>query len=214
MRIAVHPVLQGRGLGSQLVKHVTEQVRGTANDYIGSSFGVTPGLLRFWTKMGWVPARLSIQRGASSGTHSLVMLKPLSRRGEDLLLKARERFVAQFPHQLCDSLRDLDAGLVYSLMQNVRPCRIEVSEADLADVQAFAAGQRLLEVAIGSVWRWACHALMTSSRASRLDEQELALLVARVLQRHGWRESARRIDVPGRAQAQAVLRRCVAKLIG
>jgi tRNA(Met) cytidine acetyltransferase len=213
MRIAVHPTLQGRGLGSRLVRHITEQVQRTATDYIGSSFGVTPGLLGFWTRMGWSPARLSIQRGASSGTHSLVMLKPLSSRGEDLLVKARERFVAQFPHQLCDSLRDLDAGLVCGLMQNAGPCPIEPGEADLADVQAFAFQQRLLEVSIGSVWRWACHTLMTSSRATRLDEQELTLLVARVLQKHDWQECAKRIDVPGRAQAQDVLRRAVAKLL-
>jgi tRNA(Met) cytidine acetyltransferase len=213
MRIAVHPALQGRGLGARLVKHITEQVQIVANDYIGSSFGVTPGLLGFWTKMGWSPARLSIQRGASSGAHSLVMLKPLSPGGEDLLLKARQRFVAQFPYQLCDSLRDLDAGLVCSLMRNAGPCRIEPDEADLADVRAFAFEQRLLEVSIGSVWRWACHALMTSSHASRLDEQELSLLVARVLQKHSWQECAQRIDVPGRAQAQTVLRTAVAKLI-
>jgi len=110
-------------------------------------------------------------------------------------------------------LRDLDAGLVCSLMQNAGPCRIAPGEADLADVQAFASGQRLLEVSIGSVWRWTCHVLMTSRRVSRLDEQELTLLVARVLQKHSWQECAQRIDVPGRAQAQNVLRTAVAKLI-
>ncbi|MEN8763975.1 MAG: GNAT family N-acetyltransferase, partial [Thiogranum sp.] len=213
MRIAVHPSLQGRGLGGRLVSHITGQLQHSATDYVGSSFGVTPDLLRFWTKMGWLPARLSIQRGASSGTHSLMMLKALSSRGEQLLIKARERFFAQFPHQLSDSLRDLDAGLVCSLMHNAGACRIEPGEADLADVQAFASAQRLLEVSIGSVWRWACHALMTSSRASQLDEQELTLLVARVLQKHSWQECAQRIEVPGRAQAQTVLRTAVAKLI-
>jgi len=63
------------------------------------------------------------------------------------------------------------------------------------------------------VWRWACHTLMTSSRALRLDEQELSLLVARVLQKHRWQECARQIGVPGRAQAQTVLRAAVEKLI-
>jgi tRNA(Met) cytidine acetyltransferase len=213
MRIAVHPSLQGRGLGGRLVSHITGQLQHSATDYVGSSFGVTPDLLRFWTKMGWLPARLSIQRGASSGTHSLMMLKALSSRGEELLFKARERFFAQFPYQLSDSLRDLDAGLVCSLMQNAGACRIEAGEADLADVRAFASAQRLLEVSIGSVWRWACHVLMTSSRASQLDEQELTLLVARVLQKHSWQECAQRIEVPGRAQAQTVLRTAVAKLI-
>ena len=213
MRIAVHPVLQGRGLGGRLVSYITEQGRRAGYDYIGSSFGVTPALLGFWAKQGWVPARLSIQRGASSGAHSLLMLTHLSPRGEDLLLKAKGRFVAQFPYQLCDSLRGLDADLVCSLMKNAGPSGIEPDEADLADVRAFACGQRLLEVSIGSVWRWVCHTLMSSSRASRLGEQELTLLVARVLQKHGWQECAQQIGVAGRAQAQAVLRTAVAKLI-
>jgi tRNA(Met) cytidine acetyltransferase len=214
MRIAVHPALQRRGLGSRLVHHISEQTQAAANDYIGSSFGVTPELLRFWSKMGWLPARLSIRRGASSGTHSLLMMKPLSPAGEALLLKARERLVAQFPHQLCDSLRDLDAGLVSSLMRKAGPCQIEVSEADLADVRAFALEKRLLEVSIGSVWRWACHTLMNSDRVARLDEVELTLLVARVLQKHGWQECVRRLKLAGRAQAQTMLRSAVAKLIG
>ena len=213
MRIAVHPLLQGRGLGGRLVKHISQQMQGSAHDYIGSSFGVTSDLLSFWSGLGWSPARLSIRRGASSGTHSLLMLKSLSAGGEDLLRSARERFCAQFPHQLCDSLRDLDAELVYSLMRNAGPCRIAVSEADLADVRAFAFEQRLLEVSIGSVWRWTCHALMNSSRAVHLDEVERHLLVARVLQKRSWQECARRVNVAGRAQAQTVLRTAVAKLI-
>ena len=213
MRIAIHPALQRRGLGSRLVRHITEQVRSNGTDYIGSSFGVTSDLLRFWTSLGWTPARLSIKRGSSSGTHSLVMLKPLSRAGEDLLKGARDRFVAQFPHQLGDSLRDLDAGLACSLMKHAGSRVSAPSRADFKEVQAFASGKRLLEVSIGSVWRWACYELATGGRASRLAEKERIVLVARVLQRHDWQQCARLVDVPGRAQAQALLRAAVAKVL-
>jgi tRNA(Met) C34 N-acetyltransferase TmcA len=141
------------------------------------------------------------------------MLKPLAAAGETLVATAGERFAAQFPHQLGDSLRDLDAGLACSLMQCAGLSAAEPSEADLLDVRAFAFEQRLLEVSIGSVWRWACRVLMTSSRASRLDENELVLLVTRVLQKHDWQVCARRANLSGRAQAQAVLRAAVTKLL-
>jgi tRNA(Met) cytidine acetyltransferase len=213
MRIAVHPMLQRRGLGKRLVTHITEQARCDGNAYIGSCFGVTSDLLSFWAGMGWSPARLSIQRGSSSGAHSLVMLKPLAAAGEKLLVTARERFAAQFPHQLGDSLRDFDASLACSLMQCAGGSAAEPSEADLLDVRAFAFEQRLLEVSIGSLWRWACRVLMASSRASRLDENELVLLVMRILQKHDWQACARRASLSGRAQAQAVLRAAVAKLL-
>ncbi len=214
MRIAVHPVLQRRGFGSRLVSHITEQARGDGNDYIGASFGISPELLEFWTaRMRWCPVRLSIQSGSSSGTRSLVMLKSLSSAGERLLARARDRFVAQFPHQLGDSLRDLDAALVCSLLYYGGMSVEQPGEADLADVWAFAHGQRMLEVSIGALWRWACWVLMTSSRASRLDENERILLVARVLQKHDWQVCAQRSSLSGRAQAQATLRAAVAKLL-
>ncbi|MFQ5644861.1 MAG: tRNA(Met) cytidine acetyltransferase TmcA [Thiogranum sp.] len=214
MRIAVHPVLQGRGLGTRLVEHISEQVRSEGCDYIGSSFAATPELLDFWSALGWSAARLGIQRGASSGSHSVVMLKHLSERGRELTRSAGERFFAQFPHQLSDSLHDLEAQLVVRLMrQRTGPCSIEPDAADLQDVRAFALEQRMPEVSIGSLWRVACHALMTGRGVAGLDENQRTLLVARVLQKHGWRVCAERVGVPGRSQALSMLRGAVAKLI-
>ena len=214
MRIAVHPAVQGRGLGTRLVEHISVQVQAEGYDYIGSSFGSTPELLDFWTALGWSVARLGIQRGTSSGSHSVVMLNHLTDRGKALTRLASVRFVAQFPHQLCDSLRDLDVQLVVRLMrQQAVQCSVEPDEADWQDVRAFALEQRMLEVSIGSVWRLTCHAFMTGHGVSELDENQLTLLVTRVLQKHSWRVCAERVNVPGRAQALSMLRGAVARLI-
>jgi tRNA(Met) cytidine acetyltransferase len=213
MRIAVHPVVQGQGLGTRLVEHISAKVQGEGYDYIGSSFAATPELLDFWTAPGWSAARLGIQRGTSSGSHSVVMLNHLTDRGKVLVQLANERFLSQFPHQLSDSLRDLDTQLVVRLMRSQkRQYSIEPEEADWQDVRAFAFEQRLLEVSIGSVWRVTCHALMSGHGVSKLDENQLALLVARVLQRHSWRVCAERVNVPGRTQALSMLRGAVAIL--
>ncbi len=214
MRIAVHPAVQGLGLGTRLVESVTEQARSKGLDYIGSSFAATPELLDFWTRSGWSVARLGIQRGAISGSHSVVMLRGLSEQGRALSRRAGERFLAQFPQQLCDSLRDLDAALVTRLLrQRTGACPVEPDAADRQDAKAFAFEQRLLEVSIGSIWRLTCHALMTGQGIAELDEDQLELLVARVLQKHDWPTCAQRLQLPGRPQALSLLRGAVAKLI-
>jgi len=212
MRIAVHPAVQRRGLGLKLVRFVTEQVAAAGCDYIGSSFGASAGLLQFWARLGWLPVRLSIQAGASSGQHSAVLLKSLSAQGERLVGRARERFFAHFPHQLSDSLRQLEPQLVCSVMRNGKYAA-SLSAADWQDVEAFALQRRLPEVAIGALWRLCCKALEDGAPLSGLDEQEKILLVARVLQKRCWQECVRLIGVAGRADAVAVLRGAVARLI-
>ena len=104
--------------------------------------------------------------------------------------------------------------LVVRLMrQQAVQCSVEPDEADWQDVRAFALEQRMLEVSIGSVWRLTCHAFMTGHGVSELDENQLTLLVTRVLQKHSWRVCAERVNVPGRAQALSMLRGAVARLI-
>ena len=212
MRIAVHPAVQRRGLGQRLVEHITTQARQTQRDYIGSSFGATPELLDFWHAAGWSPVRLSVQRGASSGTHSVIMLKPLGEAGDVLAEQAGERFLAQFPHQLSDSLRDLDATLVARLMRYAQAPVAAPDSADWHDIEAVAREQRQPEGAIGALWRLACHAL-SDAQGTRLQNDDLELLVMRVLQKRSWQACARRLDVPGHAQALLLLRAAVLKLL-
>jgi tRNA(Met) cytidine acetyltransferase len=212
MRIAVHPAVQRRGLGLTLVRHITREAAVAGYDYIGASFGASSELLEFWNRLGWLPVRLSIQAGASSGYHSVVLLQALSARGERLAGRARERFFAHFPHQLSDSLQNLEPELVCSVMRNGAHA-VPLSDADWRDVEAFALQQRLAEVTIGALWRLGCVALEQGDALSALTAAERTLLVARVLQKRSWQECAALVDVPGRAAALALLRRAVAKLI-
>lgn len=213
MRVTVHPALQRRGLGSRLVTEISARLGDRGYDYIGTSFGVTPGLLDFWQRLDWRPVRLSIQKGASSGSHSAVYMKALSAAGSDLHGQARRRFFAQFPHQLSDSLRDLDAALVSGLLRDAGAQVPDLDEEDRRDLQAFSAEQRLAEVTIGSLWRLALHALMTGRAHERLDSLELSLVIIRVLQKQSWSDTAARCGLTGRKQALTVLRAAVGKLL-
>lgn len=213
LRIAVHPALQRRGLGTRMIEHVTACAREQGYDYVGSSFGATPELLDFWSKRDWLPVRAGFRRGASSGCHSVVVLKPISAAGAALAERARERYFAQFPHQLSDSLQDLEPALVVRLMQRGAARAIEPEDADWDDARAIGFEQRLPETCIGSIWRVACFALMDPRCVTALENRETEVLVARVLQRRSWQQCAALIGVSGRNDAMSVLRSAVAGLI-
>jgi tRNA(Met) cytidine acetyltransferase len=214
MRVAVHPALQRRGLGSRLIGAIAAELDNQGCDYVGASFGISAGLLRFWRALGWLPVRLSIQKSAASGAHSAVFLRAASAPGETLARAARERFFAQFPHQLSDSLRELDPELVAGLLRQAEGERDLplLNDADREELHAFAFEQRLTEVAIGSLWRMALRELMLGRVPERLDATETAILVMRVLQKRSWPDCAGSLGLSGRRQALACLRQAVRKL--
>ncbi len=212
MRLAVHPALQRRGLGSQLLCGVAARLAAEGYDYAGSSFGATAQLLDFWRGLDWFPVRLSINKGTASGTHSAVCLQAFTAAGEALLAEARGRFFAQFPHQLVDRLGSLEATLVAGLLRHGDAFAAPLDAADERDLRAFVYGERLVEVTIGSLWRLALRALM-QGRAAALSDAELTVLVKRVLQRHSWASCASAGGFSGRKQALRCLRTAVGKLL-
>ena len=112
IRIAVHPAVQGRGLGTSLLEYLVTGTKG--RDYLASCFGATVDLLRFWENAGFHAVRLGITRGATSGTHSAVVLHSITPAGQALCDSARTRFHAHLPHLMSDPLRDLDPDLAKS----------------------------------------------------------------------------------------------------
>ena len=213
MRIAVHPAVQRRGLGLQLLEQISTDVTAAGFDYMGSSFGANDALLRFWQSAGWKPVRISERRGASSGYHSVVMMKSLSVRGTALSAQARQRFLRHFPHQLSDTLRELEASLVLALMRDAPGCELPLTTDDLEDVRRFACERRLLESAIGALWPWLCNQLMSQQSFDVLDGSDVELLVARILQKQDWTTCAHRAALTGHDQALARLRELVRQLI-
>lgn len=213
MRLTVHPALQRRGLGSRLVGEVTVRAADQGYDYVGTSFGATPGLIEFWQQLGWLPVRLSIHKGASSGSHSALMLKPLTPSGNELQQAARQRFFAQFPHQLSDSLRTLEPALVIALLKQAGEFAPVLDAADHRDLQAFAHACRLAEVTIGSLWRFTMKCCMCGDSVNNLSTVQRDLLVARVLQKRAWPACVQLTGLTGRKQALQALRHTLSELL-
>jgi tRNA(Met) cytidine acetyltransferase len=84
MRIAVHPALQNKGLGTQLLEHLLGFAAQQQADYLGVSYAMTDALLHFWERAGFVTARIGHRKDTASGSHSVVQVRALSDRAKVL----------------------------------------------------------------------------------------------------------------------------------
>jgi tRNA(Met) cytidine acetyltransferase len=208
MRIAVHPAAQQRGLGTRLVQAIVEQAQGDGLDFVGSSFGATAELLTFWQRAAFVPVRLGLTREASSGTHSVIVLRPLSAAGGHLSAAVRERFLAHLPALLADGMEEVDADVAATLLQGAHADdSAELSAQDWRDVDSFAQGWRGYEVCQVAVRKL----VQARINGAELDVKQQALLQRKVLQSEPWASVIAVLGYSGRAQALAALREAVAK---
>lgn len=214
MRIAVHPAVQGRGLGTRLVAALIQKTAAAGLDYLGSSFGASGELLDFWKRLDFWPARLSVKRGATSGAHSAIVLRPLSSPGQALVKAARRRFLTHLPHQLSDPLRALEPDLAARLLRcggQADPPSLDPQ--DWSDVLAFAFGRRIYEMCIAPIWKLTCAVLAAPECETLLEEADRNALIVKVLQKRSWREAAAALKLSGRAEVTAVLRRALRPLV-
>ncbi|MCW9088507.1 MAG: GNAT family N-acetyltransferase [Gammaproteobacteria bacterium] len=214
MRIAVHPALQGRGLGGLLLGHVQQAMQRKGCDYLGASFGATVQLLRFWQQQGLLPVRLGLRREASSGSHSVMVMAPLSKRGGALFLAVWERFCETLPELLAGPLDTLDGVLADRLLELAPPIVHEaITRQDRRDLESFAFGLRGYELCLVAIRKLVLQALGDRHVLAKLDTARQQLLRDKVVQRHSWERVVDRSGFSGRKEALERLRETVALLV-
>ncbi len=207
LRLAVHPEARRVGIGRALLAGVEEAAREHGCDYLGASFALDTGLLAFWQQCGHRVVRLSQRRGAVSGSHSAVLLRPLTPAGTTLVDAARACCADDLPLELADRYRDLPPDLAIALLRGLPVPRPETADRRVAaDV---AAGHRLPEARPAPLWRVARWLL--AGEEIPLTEQEEAVLVCRLLQRHPWKAVADATGLSGRREASDCLRTALAR---
>ena len=210
VRIAVHPALQRSGRGLQSLRWLAEQAVGQGVDYLGSSFGATPGLIEFWHRAGFMPLCLGTRRDAASGAHALVVLQPLTSRTRIIVHDERLRFAELLPLALGDSLRELEPGVVATLLA-ILPLPYPLTPRDKEDVRAFVAGARTYQACYLALWRATLRVLASIDGDSGLDEAQVRLVVSKILQHNDWQRAVGLNGVSGKAQLVEALRQSFAR---
>lgn len=171
-RIVVHPLVQSQGLGSQLLSFVLQDLLGQQY-LIGTSFGATLALAKFWQKAGFIPVKLSHQNEQASNEASVLMLY-----GEQFRA-LQQQFSRQLYWQLADKQRSLDPALALLWAQ---PPSIEITPQQSTELQLFQAELRPFELIETHLLCW------FNLYYAKVEHQTALLLIQRLWQKHEWQQ--------------------------
>ena len=209
MRIVVHPAVQSRGVGSFLLEQAEQLATSWGHDFIGSSFGATTDLLRFWSKNRWATLHVGSTLNKSSGCYSTVVGKPLSVGGQEICQQLQGRFCALLPYRLRDGLNELDSQLVALLLRECRTAPLSPTERET--LYGFAGQQRSYDSTLVELVRMA--ETLFPTLCEKLSAAERTLLVSKVLQSQSWAKACQRSGIAGKKMAERCLAQIVAQLL-
>jgi tRNA(Met) cytidine acetyltransferase len=209
IRIAVHPAVQSRGIGTQLLTSITKQAE---CDMVGASFAISQDVFCFWNTSGFKPVRLGLHHDTVSGSHSVMMLKPITEQGRAVFNAAQQRFQQQWLYLLGQDFKQLAPELVMTVCQSIDLNQAELSQWEWAEIDAFAHQQRGFEFCKFALWLW-LPTVLHRDLFTRLNSNQQQLCIMTILQQRDWSEINKRLPYSGRAEAISALRESVALLI-
>lgn len=97
VRIAVAAECRRRGLGTRLLQALVAYAQDASTDYLGSSFGLEEQLPLFWKQNEYVPVFLGTRFEKASGARNLMVVRPLTLRGNHLVSGALRQLRLSLP---------------------------------------------------------------------------------------------------------------------
>ncbi len=196
VRIATHPEVQGRGIGSRMLEEIYKEARERGLDWVGSGFGVNEQLLRFWLKNGFVPVHMSPDRNPVSGEYTTLVLKPISKDVEEMVKLANREFRRKLLESLYDTYNDLELEVARMMLEGDGSPILPGYKPMLTPVQVdrlwiYAYGPMTFEAA-NDIMHELARAYWLQGREGRpkLSEKEELLLIAKALQGKSWERVA------------------------
>ena len=211
MRIAVHPQLQSRGIGSGLLQYVINQQQQSAVSAIGTSFGLNAELLRFWQRAGFAVVRTGFKREKTSGEHAAIMLRALNSSGQKIFTLARSRFIVQAPYWFCDVLSDLPDELQSQLLEEPDPLG-EVEIDWQKDIDSYIHYSRNFELCIAALHRLVLKQQQVI-RAPDFPDNFRQMLLLKVIDRFSWKDLVKKLHLSGQKEARQLFHQAVVYLL-
>lgn len=185
VRIATHPDLQGKGFGTKALEELEGEARSKEIDWVGAGFGTTAELLRFWVRNGYVPLHISPKRNPVSGEYSVLVVKPLSGKAENLVGEV----VKEFKRRLLNSLHDVYFPLNplvarYLLKTPLGAGKLRISQSQRSRLLGYIRGSYIYELASDAIYELAKHYFWLGKEC--LTPLEDSILIAKALQGKGW----------------------------
>ncbi|GAB6943911.1 tRNA(Met) cytidine acetyltransferase TmcA [Vulcanisaeta sp. JCM 14467] len=218
IRIATHPELQDKGLGTEMLRRIEEEARERSIDWVGVGFGVNAKLLNFWIKNGYMPVHISPERNPISGEYSVLLVKPISEKARDAAVYANKEFRLRLLNSLQGPFHDMEPDVVRMLLtdwgQALDPgYSPRLTEAQVRRLVAYSWGPMTYENTADAI----TELVKTYYLRKGLDNIVLPqfyeeTLICKVLQARPWREAAKVLGVR-KSTLMLMLREIVKALI-
>ncbi|MEM4841216.1 MAG: tRNA(Met) cytidine acetyltransferase TmcA [Nanopusillaceae archaeon] len=200
VRIATHPHLQGKGLGSIALEKLTQWAKEKNYDWIGTSFGVTYDLLNFWLKNGFIVVHLSPEKNRVSGEYSAIVIKPLNKKTEEIVKKLNYEFKWRLINQITDVYFDLEPKIIRRLLEtsfNVKPhFNVLLTEIQKEKAKAYFKGPMTYEAAADIVRIMFLYYLMSGEKDKpKIEDLDLEILISKILLAWSFRKISKYFNI-------------------
>lgn len=189
VRIATHPNAMDMGVGSFALRKVIEWAEQSDLDWVGSGFGVSSDLIRFWLKNGFLPIHITPQRNEISGEYTIIVLRPI--KVDESVARMNVEFIRRFIEYLSDELSDLETETAIMILKSIKgdvKCHpLNFGEIDVERLSKYFEGLGFYEY-ISDLARPLVRFYYSNVEKTKLDEREEQILVAKCLQLRPWRE--------------------------
>jgi len=221
LRIATHPAVRSRGFGSRLLREI-ERERGPEVDWLGTGFGATPELLRFWRSNGFSTVHLSTSRNDASGEYSAVMLCPTSDAGQELADRHARWFCRRLPSVLSDPLDDADPDVVRETLASVDATpELDLDAVEWRHLAGLPHGASVFDTAPRPLRRLTLRYLVDAGAeppsggdsSAGLTTRQERLLVRKALQGQPWADVTEELAFVARSECMRALGGAVRPLL-
>ncbi len=196
VRIATHPKVMRRGLGSKALQLLEEEAKKRGYDWVGAGFGVTYDLLKFWLKNGYLPVHMSPERNPVSGEYTVIVIKPLSERARKFIDIIAWEFKKKFLRSLVQPYFDLEVETALQILEALpsREKELRLGVLERTRFLSYAWSDMTLENCIDVVYRLTEHYFLADEKPE-LDDVLKKILVAKILQAKTWRLTCAELGV-------------------
>ncbi|MEM4772728.1 MAG: GNAT family N-acetyltransferase [Nanoarchaeales archaeon] len=188
VRIATHPKLFSLGIGSYAIKKIEEEFKDKV-DYIGTVFGISPKLAKFWIKNGFIPLHISSKRNETSGEYSTIWIKPLNDKAKEIVEKIYFEFKQRLIASLSDAYYDIELESAYILLS--KPINSYyfplLTKNQIERIEAFS--QDLLPYeSVTDVVKEVAKFYFLTNYQNLLNEFEQKVLIGKLFLGKGWKK--------------------------
>ncbi len=203
VRIATHPDVQGRGIGTWALRHVVEEARRQGLDWVGAGFGATAKLLRFWLRNGFYPIHISPDRNPVSGEYTVLVVHPVSEGAVRLVDYAHREFIEKLINSLPITYSGMEVDVAYTLLSSIKEkgsvseiCKSVLSPVQRDRLWIYCRGPMTFEAASDIMFKLA-RTIMSSGLAGKLGltDDDALILVGKALQGKEWEVLAEELGV-------------------